>query len=313
MDAVLARQQAARDDSIRTNKEKNVYVVQADAAIESKKEELRLAQGASEALAGEVSKARNDSSAAVNDKREQENVLGPLLADARQKVQNGNEAMRRLGSERDAAVAPKAPSPAAPPVPAPVVPAHAETPAAAPAPVREQSATREAAQRQLTLIYDLIDRGKHDAARRAYTTNCKLLEKNLDTEAFQVIKTTIESLEPPRAPAAKLQEAPAVTPAADTALAMEPQPAPVPAVSTPPSSETDTERKPATVFISSVPPVASVYMDGQQIGRTNTGFVTVTSGKHTMQFVKGDKTCTKEMTFTEGQNPAVVVKLPCGL
>jgi hypothetical protein len=72
------------------------------------------------------------------------------------------------------------------------------------------------------------------------------------------------------------------------------------------------ERKPATVFITSVPPVATVYMDGQLIGKTSTGYLNVTSGKHTMQFVKGDKTCTQEMTFTEGQNPAMVVKLPCG-
>jgi hypothetical protein len=312
MDAVLAKHQAARDDSIRINNEKSVYVVRADAAIESKKEELRLAQSASEALAGEESRVRSDSSAAVNDKREQENVFGPLLADARRKVQNGDEVMRKLESERDAAVAPKAPSPTAVPAPAPVVPAHAETPAAAPAPVPEQSATREAAQRQLTLIYDLIDGGKPDAARRVYTTNRKLLEKNLDAEAFQVIETTIESLEPPRSPATKFQEAPVASPAADTAPSIGPQPAPVPAAPMQPSSETDVDQKPATVFISSVPPVASVYMDGQQIGRTNTGFVTVTSGKHTMQFIKGDKTCTKEMTFIEGQNPAVVVKLPCG-
>jgi hypothetical protein len=72
------------------------------------------------------------------------------------------------------------------------------------------------------------------------------------------------------------------------------------------------ERKPATVFISSFPPVASVYMDGQLVGKTNVGYVKVTSGKHTMQFIKGDKTCTQDMTFIEGQNPATMVKLPCG-
>jgi hypothetical protein len=70
-------------------------------------------------------------------------------------------------------------------------------------------------------------------------------------------------------------------------------------------------QKEATIFITSLPPVAMAYMDGEPVGKTNIGYLKVMSGKHLMQFMKGDLTCTREMTFIEGINPTQIVKLPC--
>jgi hypothetical protein len=62
--------------------------------------------------------------------------------------------------------------------------------------------------------------------------------------------------------------------------------------------------KPATVFISSIPPGAEVYMDGEYVGKTNEDELDVTSGTHTMKFTKGRKTHTEQMTFQPGKNSA---------
>ncbi len=59
-----------------------------------------------------------------------------------------------------------------------------------------------------------------------------------------------------------------------------------------------------TVFISSIPPIAEIYMDGVYIGKTNISKVHVRSGVRTMKFVKGDKEHTREMTFVPGDNQA---------
>jgi hypothetical protein len=65
----------------------------------------------------------------------------------------------------------------------------------------------------------------------------------------------------------------------------------------------------ATVFIASIPPVADIYMDGKLIGKTNISELKVTSGTHSLRFVKGDKEVSKQMTFQVGKNPSQMVRL----
>lgn len=64
-----------------------------------------------------------------------------------------------------------------------------------------------------------------------------------------------------------------------------------------------------TVFISSLPPMADVYMDGKLIGKTNIDKLKVSAGTHSMKFVKGDKQLTKQMTFKTGENPSQLIRL----
>ncbi|HMD67579.1 MAG TPA: PEGA domain-containing protein [Chitinivibrionales bacterium] len=308
LNAVLACQQAARDDSVRIYKEKSVFVSQAETVAGGKQAELRRLQDAVDSTESAITAARADSAAALRDKREQVSASAAAIAQRVSEAHKGELVVKDLEHEREIAATP-------PPVPATPPPAAAPAaPTPSPSlPVQpsvntqpKQSASQEVAQRQLILLYDMVEKGKNDAARRAFASSRKLLELNLDPEAFQAIKSTIESLEPTQPPA------PEKTAPAPAAPAPPPQPQPAPVVSAPPVSGSDVDRKPATVFITSVPPVATVYMDGQLIGKTSTANLNVTTGKHTMQFVKGDKTCTQEMTFTEGQNAAMFVKLPCG-
>jgi hypothetical protein len=330
LDNVKIRQQTVRDDSVRIDREKSVFVSQAQQVIDAKNEEIKLKSGAIEAAAAKLTKAISDSSAARAEIQEQMNVFSKLLAEQQRMVKQGEKAIADLEVEREIAATP--PPVAAPiAVPEPVAPAPApkpqtkvapSQPKAQPAPPKP-TAVQESAERQVAQLYELIDQGKTETAVRVFATNRKLLEKNLFPDAFEAIKATIESLPPPQAapaapaPVAKTPEpapparAPAPQPS-PPAPAAQPVPVPVVPAPPPPQTEPDVERKPATVFISSFPPVASVYMDGQLVGKTNVGYVKVTSGKHTMQFIKGDKTCTQDMTFLEGQNPATMVKLPCG-
>jgi hypothetical protein len=337
LDTVVLRQTAAKNDSISQDREQGVKVALAAQALQSKQEEIRVKNSTIDALNTKLSKAKNDSISLAREKLEQQQVFGRTLAEQRRLLAHGEQAVVDLTAEREAAAAaPPPPSPAAALVAA--APPAAATPAP---PVKKQSAGVQNAQKQLTKIYELVEKGNNAAAQRTFKHNRQLLEKNLDAEAFATIKMTIESLEQPAskpAEAAGASQPPTPAPSvpaepaapAQPPAALEPQaktpaepPAPqapaaaqqsqAPIVTAPPPvAEPEEPRKPATVFISSFPPVAAIYMDGVQIGRTNVGYVKVTSGKHTMQFIKGTMTCVTEMTFIEGQNPAQVVKLPCG-
>jgi hypothetical protein len=292
LDSVLLLQNSARDDSIRVDREKNVFVSQAQQVIDIKTDEIMQKYKAIDVIAAKITEVRGDSSAAMADKQEQQNVFGALLVEQLRLLHQEETAIAELELERETAEAPTRPQP----VPVETALATLLKNGAIPLspaipPEQKQSAAEDAAQRQIMLIYDLIDKGKTEAAKDAFTSHRKLLEKNLYPEAFEAIKMTVEGVEP------------APSPQPETTAETDPPP---------PGQEWEMPRQPATVFISSVPPVASIYMDGRLIGRTNVGYVDVLSGKHTIQFIKGDKTCTQEMSFREGQNPAVVVKLPCG-
>jgi hypothetical protein len=244
----------------------------------------------------------------VNQLREQRNALEKERIDA------------SLSLERAERAAPAAP------------PAPAKQAAASPAPAQpQQPASPNPAQTALMRIYDYLDQGKNADARKTYSANQRVLKKGLDPEAFNTIRATIESLEtplspdthaagpapaiaaspPPSAPSAAA--APPLAPAsAPVPAAKPPAPAPTPVSEPPPPAPMpEIPQKEATIFITSLPPVAMAYMDGEPVGKTNIGYLKVMSGKHLMQFMKGDLTCTREMTFIEGINPTQIVKLPC--
>ncbi len=104
-----------------------------------------------------------------------------------------------------------------------------------------------------------------------------------------------------------------------------PQPKPKPVVTTPtptprptprptpkpvtPTPSTPAGGPPGTIFISSLPPMADVFMDGKKIGKTNIAELKITAGSHTMKFVKGAKQLTKTMSFTAGKNPSQLIRL----
>ena len=101
-------------------------------------------------------------------------------------------------------------------------------------------------------------------------------------------------------------------PSAEPAPAPAPAPAPEPApeVSAPPPppapapAAASSSGESATIFISSMPPVADVYMDGKLIGKTNISKLNVSAGTHSMKFVKGTIEVTEDMTFKPGDNPS---------
>jgi hypothetical protein len=51
-------------------------------------------------------------------------------------------------------------------------------------------------------------------------------------------------------------------------------------------------------------------MDGKLIGKTNVSEMKVTSGTHTMKFVKSGKEIVKKMTFKPGKNPSQMIRIP---
>lgn len=70
-----------------------------------------------------------------------------------------------------------------------------------------------------------------------------------------------------------------------------------------------TSAQSGTIFISSFPPMAEVYMDGKYIGITSKDHLKITSGTHTMEFRKGDIKVIKKMTFKPGKNPSKLIRL----
>jgi anti-anti-sigma factor len=118
-------------------------------------------------------------------------------------------------------------------------------------------------------------------------------------EAAPVAKPAPKSAEPAPEPEAAAP-APAPKPAP-------PPPAPAPEAPAPAASSGGGE--PATIFISSLPPVADVYMDGKLIGKTNITKLNVLSGSHSMRFVKGTAETTQDKTFKAGDNPSWFVSI----
>ena len=122
------------------------------------------------------------------------------------------------------------------------------------------------------------------------------------TETVFLSKETPAPRSEPVVQPAPVEPAPVSAPAAAAEPAPEvsapPPPAPAAAPASAPSGES------ATIFISSMPPVADVYMDGKLIGKTNISKLNVSPGTHSMKFVKGTIEVTEDMTFKPGDNPS---------
>jgi anti-anti-sigma factor len=123
------------------------------------------------------------------------------------------------------------------------------------------------------------------------------------TESIVLARETPAPRSEPVVQQPSAEPAPAPAPAAPPAAAE-----PAPDVSAPPSPEPAPAAAPsgesATIFISSMPPVADVYMDGKLIGKTNISKLNVSPGTHSMKFVKGTIEVTEDMTFKPGDNPS---------
>ena len=109
------------------------------------------------------------------------------------------------------------------------------------------------------------------------------------------------------APAPKSEPAASQPPPEPAPAPQAPAPEPAPDVSSPPPATATSGGaggESATIFISSMPPVADVYMDGKLIGKTNISKLNVSAGTHSMRFVKGSVEVTEDMTFKAGDNPS---------
>lgn len=65
----------------------------------------------------------------------------------------------------------------------------------------------------------------------------------------------------------------------------------------------------ASIFFSSLPPVADIYEDGKLVGKTNMAPIKTTSGKHTYRFKKGDRTAVTTIVLKSGKNNHPMIRL----
>jgi anti-anti-sigma factor len=144
-------------------------------------------------------------------------------------------------------------------------------------------------------------------SKTGYKESAKTIEftGGSKTEFFKLEKEEAVA-RPASKPAEPAPEPEAAAPAPAPKLAP-PPPAPAPEAPAPASASAGGE--PATIFISSLPPVADVYMDGKLIGKTNITKLNVLSGSHSMRFVKGTMEMTQDKTFKPGDNPSWFVSI----
>ena len=76
-----------------------------------------------------------------------------------------------------------------------------------------------------------------------------------------------------------------------------------------PLGEDDVKQYTAAIFIATIPPAADVYDDTTYMGKTNSGQLYFTPGKHKVVLKKGDQQKSKVLEFSEGKNLSIVVKL----
>jgi DNA repair exonuclease SbcCD ATPase subunit len=176
----------------------------------------------------------------------------------------------------------------------------------------EAAAVRREAQRCLVEIYGRLREDPY-AARELLNKKTALLEVYLDPEAFRLLKSSVRE-----ACATARERGDATAPHSESAAANKGTTAktkPSPAGETEPKTEKTAQGPPspadATVYFSSMPPGARVYIDGRFVGNADAGNLRVRSGIHTVQLVSGGDTCVKRMRFKTGKNPVVFVKVPC--
>jgi len=77
-----------------------------------------------------------------------------------------------------------------------------------------------------------------------------------------------------------------------------------------PVKPTETVVANARVFISTIPPVASVFMDGVFVGKTNLEELKVAAGRHLMRFEKSGRAYERYMIFEAGKNTSQMIRIP---
>lgn len=163
----------------------------------------------------------------------------------------------------------------------------------------EVAAMRREAQEQLVEVYNRLHEDAL-AARELFDAQRELFEDYLDAEAFQVLQSSIrealkqgsESPDSEASSSGRSDKPPGETD----------QNEPEQVNSSPPD---------ATVYFSSMPPGARVYIDGRFVGNANADDLRVWSGEHTVEFVSRQDKCVKRMHFKAGKNPVAFGKIPC--
>jgi hypothetical protein len=74
-------------------------------------------------------------------------------------------------------------------------------------------------------------------------------------------------------------------------------------------STAEAEGLTATVYITTDPPGADVFMDGKYIGKANADVVYVYTGKHEITLIKGEMYFQKTLEFQQGSNQPIDIKL----
>lgn len=64
-----------------------------------------------------------------------------------------------------------------------------------------------------------------------------------------------------------------------------------------------------SIFISSLPPMANILLNGKRIGVTNKDVCTLPVGTHSLTFVKGNKRTTQKVVINSGKNTSILVRL----
>ena len=74
-------------------------------------------------------------------------------------------------------------------------------------------------------------------------------------------------------------------------------------------SEFEREHAKATIYITTDPPSADVFMDGKYVGKANKDVVYIIPGNREITLIKGDLYFQKKIYFKEGSNQPLDVKL----
>jgi hypothetical protein len=98
--AITARQQKAREDSIAVTGSLHETVKQARMSEEMKKEELTVKKGRHEQIVSQLKQAQDDHAFAVREKRQQQVTYQKMLADIKLKLIEGEQALKELETQR---------------------------------------------------------------------------------------------------------------------------------------------------------------------------------------------------------------------
>ncbi|MBN1980020.1 MAG: PEGA domain-containing protein [Chitinivibrionales bacterium] len=75
------------------------------------------------------------------------------------------------------------------------------------------------------------------------------------------------------------------------------------------SQETGSDSDSGMIFLSSLPPIADIYLNGKKIGTTNVNYIWMPVGTHLLTFIKNGIAAKKEIIIKPGKNPSQIVFL----